>query len=103
MEILGLTEVPEAGDEFNAVSSDKVAREIAENRKLKQREQVMQKNAGVTLEQLFSQIEQGDVKELNLIIKADVQGSVGALVFLSKAQERKRGGADSPYRRRYDQ
>ena len=80
VEILGLTEVPEAGDEFNAVSSDKVAREIAENRKLKQREQVMQKNAGVTLEQLFSQIEQGDVKELNLIIKADVQGSVGALV-----------------------
>lgn len=80
VEILGLTEVPEAGDEFNAVSSDKVAREIAENRKLRQREQVMQKSAGVTLEQLFSQIEQGDIKELNLIIKADVQGSVGALV-----------------------
>lgn len=80
VEILGLTDVPEAGDEFNAVSSDKVAREIAENRKQKQREQVMQKNAGVTLEQLFSQIEQGELKELNLIIKADVQGSVGALV-----------------------
>ncbi len=80
VEILGLTEVPEAGDEFNAVSSDKIAREIAEKRKQKQREQVMQKTAGVTLEQLFSQIEQGEVKELNLIIKADVQGSVGALV-----------------------
>ena len=80
VEILGLTDVPEAGDEFNAVSSDKVAREIAERRKQKQREQVMQKNAGVTLEQLFSQIEQGELKELNLIIKADVQGSVGALV-----------------------
>ena len=80
VEILGLTDVPEAGDEFNAVSSDKVAREIAERRKQKQREQVMQKNAGITLEQLFSQIEQGELKELNLIIKADVQGSVGALV-----------------------
>ncbi|MGN1350579.1 MAG: translation initiation factor IF-2 [Anaerovoracaceae bacterium] len=80
VEILGLTEVPEAGDEFNAVSSDKVAREIAENRKQKQREQIMQKTAGVTLDQLFSQIEQGSLKELNLIIKADVQGSVGALV-----------------------
>ncbi len=80
VEILGLTDVPEAGDEFNAVSSDKVAREIAERRKQKQREQIMQKNAGVTLEQLFSQIEQGELKELNLIIKADVQGSVGALV-----------------------
>lgn len=80
VEILGLTEVPEAGDEFNAVSSDKVAREIAEHRKLRQREQIMQKSAGVTLEQLFSQIEKGDIKELNLIVKADVQGSVGALV-----------------------
>ncbi|MBR5228538.1 MAG: translation initiation factor IF-2, partial [Firmicutes bacterium] len=69
-----------AGDTFNAVSSDKVAREIAENRKSKQREEIMQKSAGVTLEQLFSQIEQGDLKELNLIIKADVMGSVGALV-----------------------
>ncbi len=80
VEILGLTEVPEAGDEFNAVSSDKVAREIAEHRKEKQREQIMQKTAGVTLDQLFNQIEQGSLKELNLIIKADVQGSVGALV-----------------------
>lgn len=80
VEILGLTEVPEAGDEFNAVSSDKVAREIAENRKEKQREQIMQKTAGVTLDQLFNQIEQGSLKSLNLIIKADVNGSVGALV-----------------------
>lgn len=80
VEILGLNEVPEAGDEFNVVSSDKVAREIAEHRKEKQREQIMQKTAGVTLDQLFNQIEQGSVKELNLIIKADVQGSVGALV-----------------------
>lgn len=80
VEILGLTDVPEAGDEFNAVRSDKIAREIAEKRKIRQREQVMQKTSGVTLDDLFSQIEQGELRELNLIIKADVQGSVGALV-----------------------
>ncbi len=79
VEILGLTEVPEAGDEFNAVRQDKLAREIAENRRTKMREEVMARNSSVTLEQLFSQIEEGEVKELNLIIKADVQGSVGAL------------------------
>lgn len=79
VEILGLTEVPEAGDTFHAVREDKVAREIAEHRRSKLREEVMAKNASVTLEQLFSQIEEGEVKELNLIIKADVQGSVGAL------------------------
>ncbi len=79
VEILGLTEVPEAGDEFNAVKEDKIAREIAENRKSKLREEVMARNSSVTLEQLFSQIQEGEVKELNLIIKGDVQGSVGAL------------------------
>jgi translation initiation factor IF-2 len=80
VEILGLTDVPEAGDSFNAVSSDKVAREIAENRKTKQREEVMKKSASATLEDLFSQLGEGETKQLNLIIKADVQGSVGALV-----------------------
>jgi translation initiation factor IF-2 len=79
VEILGLTEVPEAGDEFNAVKEDKVAREIAENRRSKLREEVMARNSSITLEQLFSQIQEGEVKELNLIIKGDVQGSVGAL------------------------
>ncbi len=79
VEITGLTEVPEAGDEFHAVKEDRIAREIAEQRKLKLREEIMARNASVTLEQLFSQIKEGEVKELNLIIKADVQGSVGAL------------------------
>lgn len=79
VEILGLAEVPEAGDEFNAVKEDKVAREIAENRRIKLREEVMARNSSITLEQLFSQIQEGEVKELNLIIKGDVQGSVGAL------------------------
>ncbi len=79
VEILGLTEVPEAGDEFNAVKEDKAAREIAEHRRLKLREEVMARNSSITLEQLFSQIQEGEVKELNLIIKGDVQGSVEAL------------------------
>lgn len=80
VEILGLTDVPQAGDEFNAVKDDKVAREIAENRKEKLREEVLARNASTTLEKLFSQIQEGEVKELNLIIKGDVQGSVGALI-----------------------
>lgn len=80
VEILGLTDVPQAGDEFNAVKDDKVAREIAEHRKEKLREEVLARNASTTLEKLFSQIQEGEVKELNLIIKGDVQGSVGALV-----------------------
>ncbi len=79
VEILGLTDVPEAGDEFNAVKEDKLAREIAEHRRVKLREEVMARNSSITLEQLFSQIQEGEVKELNLIIKGDVQGSVGAL------------------------
>lgn len=80
VEILGLTDVPQAGDEFNAVKDDKLAREIAENRKEKLREEVLARNASTTLEKLFSQIQEGEVKELNMIIKGDVQGSVGALI-----------------------
>jgi translation initiation factor IF-2 len=79
VEVTGLTDVPEAGDEFNAVSEDRIAREIAESRKLKLRQEVLARNSSITLEQLFSQIEEGEVHDLNLIIKADVQGSVGAL------------------------
>ena len=80
VEILGLTDVPEAGDEFHAVKEDKIAREIAENRKSKLREEILARNASTTLEQLFSQIQEGEVKDLNLIIKGDVQGSIGAIV-----------------------
>ncbi|NLY71517.1 MAG: translation initiation factor IF-2 [Clostridiales bacterium] len=80
VEIIGLTEVAEAGDEFHAVKDEKIAREIAEQRKQKLREEVMAKDSSVTLEELFSQIQEGEAKELNLIIKADVQGSVGALI-----------------------
>ena len=80
VEILGLSDVPDAGDAFNAVRDDKTAREIAANRKEKMREDVLAKNASMTLDKLFSQIQQGEAKELNLIVKADVQGSVGAII-----------------------
>ena len=80
VEILGLSDVPMAGDSFNAVKDDKVAREIAESRQEKMREDVLAKNASTTLEKLFSQIQEGETKELNLIIKGDVQGSVGAII-----------------------
>ncbi|MBR2675013.1 MAG: translation initiation factor IF-2 [Mogibacterium sp.] len=80
VEILGLSEVPAAGDIFNAVRDDKTAREIAQNRKDKMREEVMARNASMTLDKLFSQIQEGEAKELNLIVKADVQGSVGAII-----------------------
>ncbi len=80
VEVLGLTDVPHAGDVFNAVKDDRIAREIAENRQRKLREEVLARNSSTTLEELFSQIQEGEVKELNLIIKGDVQGSVGAIV-----------------------
>ena len=80
VEILGLTEVPHAGDVFNAMKDEKAAREIAEKRQEKLREEVLARNSSTTLEELFSQIQEGEVKELNLIVKGDVQGSVGAIV-----------------------
>ena len=80
VEILGLTDVPQAGDEFNAVKDDKIAREIAESRAQKLREEVLAKNASTTLDKMFSSMQEGEVKELNVIIKGDVQGSVGALI-----------------------
>lgn len=80
VEILGLTEVPAAGDDFHVVKDDKMARDIAEKRKQKQREEVLARNSSSSLEELFSQIQAGEVKDLNLIVKGDVRGSVGAVV-----------------------
>ncbi|SHI78962.1 translation initiation factor IF-2 [Geosporobacter subterraneus DSM 17957] len=79
VEILGLSDAPEAGDLFNAVKEDKIARQIGEKRKAKFREENLHVTAKVTLEDLFKQIKEGSVKELNIIVKADVQGSVEAV------------------------
>jgi translation initiation factor IF-2 len=79
VEVIGFTDVPAAGDTFNAVSETKMAKDIAEKRKAKQREEVMARTSSTTLEELFAQIQEGNVKDLNLIIKGDVQGSVGAV------------------------
>ncbi len=80
VEILGLSEVPNAGDPFYVLPDEKLARQIVEER-VKQKRQQDNVNPGkVTLEDLFKQIKQGKIKALNLIVKADVQGSVEALL-----------------------
>lgn len=78
VEITGLSEVPQAGDEFNAVEDEKMARTLAEQRKTKAKEDEFKANAKANLDDLFSQIQSG-VKELNIIIKADVGGSAEAV------------------------
>ena len=79
VEILGLTEVPEAGDTFYEVKDEKTAKHLIERRKRQAREKSINATSRVTLNDLFSQIEKGDLKQLNLIVKADVQGSVEAV------------------------
>ncbi len=79
VEILGLSEVPAAGDRFHQVKDEKTARDIAEKRKQKIREEYLQSTHKVSLEDLYNQIKEGKVKELNIIVKADVQGSIEAL------------------------
>jgi translation initiation factor IF-2 len=80
VEITGLNEIPNAGDKFYVVANERTARSIAEKRAIKLREESINPTTGhVTLEDLFSQIQKGNIKELNIIVKADVQGSVEAL------------------------
>ena len=79
VEILGLPDVPETSETFYAITDEKVAKQLAEKRKLKQREQHLKASAKVSLEDLFNQIKEGKVKDLNIIVKADVQGSVEAV------------------------
>lgn len=79
VEITGLAEVPEAGDVFNAIEDERLARELVEQRKHEAKQAKFNEYQKVTLDNLFSQIEQGEMKELSLIVKADVQGSVEAV------------------------
>jgi translation initiation factor IF-2 len=79
VEVIGLDEVPEAGEVFYAVSDEKIAKQLVERRKNEQREQTIGTKRKVSLDDLFEQIKQGEVKELNIIVKADVQGSVEAI------------------------
>ena len=79
VEIIGLGEVPDAGDIFYAVDNERMARELVEQRKEKEKEERNKAMQKVTLENLFDTIQQGNMKELNIIIKADVMGSVEAV------------------------
>jgi len=78
VEIVGLDDVPQAGDELNAVEDEKMARSLADQRREKQRAEILAANARVNLDELFSQISEG-VKTLNIIVKADVAGSAEAV------------------------
>ena len=92
VEIMGLAEVPQAGDTFDAVNDERLARELVEQRKAKAKEEQFKEFQKVTLDNLFASIQEGQLKDLNIIIKADVQGSAEAvkqsLVKLSNEEVR---------------
>jgi translation initiation factor IF-2 len=79
VEITGMSDVPDAGDVFNAVSDERMARELVEERKQQKKNATLGAAKKVTLEDLFAQIQQGEMKDLNIIVKADVQGSAEAV------------------------
>ena len=79
VEVLGLSHVPETGDTFYEVENEKVAKQLIEKRIAKRRQDLIKQGSKITLDDLFGQIKEGKIKELNIIIKADVQGSVEAL------------------------
>ena len=79
VEIAGMSEVPNAGDVFNAVDDERMARELVEERKQQAKERTLGVAKKVTLDDLFAQIKQGEIKDFNIIVKADVQGSAEAV------------------------
>ncbi len=79
VEIDGISEVPSAGDTFNAVSDERMARELVEQRKQQKKEELFGMAKKVTLDDLFSRIQEGELKDFNIIVKADVQGSAEAV------------------------
>ena len=79
VEITGLADVPTPGDEFNVVSDERMARELVEQRRQAEKDAAARQNTKVTLDNLFSKMQEGEMKELNLIVKADVQGSAEAV------------------------
>ena len=79
VEITGLAETPAPGDEFNAVSDERMARQLVEQRKQAEKDAAAKLSSKVTLDNLFAKMQEGEMKELNLIVKADVQGSAEAV------------------------
>ena len=100
VEIMGLDEVPASGDVFNAVTDERLARELVEQRKQAAKEEQFSQYQKVTLDNLFDQMKQGEMKELSIIVKADVQGSVEAVrQSLEKLSNERGSGPRHPRRR----
>ena len=96
-------EVPSAGDTFNAVADERMARELVEQRKQKKKDAANAGSKKVSLDDLFSRIQQGEMKDFNIIVKADVGAAPGRQVLARKALERGSARAGHPLRRRRHQ
>ena len=91
VEIIGMSEVPEAGDDFYVVDDERMARELAEQRKQEKKDAMNRPVQKVSLDDLFSQIKEGEMKTLNIVVKADVQGSAEAVKISLEMCIRDRG------------